>query len=160
MKELNVNLKMVCFDMDGTIADLYGVKGWLDMLESHDPTPYMEANPMWNMVELAEVLMELKAVGIEIRVISWLSRSTTPEYDRLVRNAKREWLDENEFFADHIHLVKYGTTKADCVRKYLADDETAILIDDNAKVREGWRLGGTIDPTTCDLVEALRSLLP
>ena len=22
--------KMVCFDMDGTIADLYGVKGWLE----------------------------------------------------------------------------------------------------------------------------------
>lgn len=160
MKELNVKIKMVCFDMDGTIADLYGVKGWLDMLESHDPTPYMVANPMWNMAELAEVLMALKANGTEIRVISWLSKSATAEYNGMVRQAKREWLEEYGFVADHIHLVKYGTTKADCVRKYLAEDETAILIDDNAKVREGWALGGTIDPTACDLVEALRSLLP
>jgi hypothetical protein len=45
------------------------------------------------------------------------------------------------------------------VRRYLAEDETAILIDDNAKVREGWHLGETIDPTACDIIEILRSLL-
>ena len=46
-------LKMICFDMDGTIADLYGVENWLDMLRNYNPTPYEVAKPMWNMTELA-----------------------------------------------------------------------------------------------------------
>jgi hypothetical protein len=33
------------------------------------------------------------------------------------------------------------------------------LIDDNAKVRRGWHLGETIDPTACDLLEILKNLL-
>ena len=31
--------------------------------------------------------------------------------------------------------------------------------DDEAKNREAWNLGRTIDPTSCDLIEALRGLL-
>ena len=30
-------MKTLVFDMDGTIADLYGVKGWLKMLRAEDP---------------------------------------------------------------------------------------------------------------------------
>ena len=37
---------MVCFDMDGTIADLYGVNGWLEMLREENARPYGIANPM------------------------------------------------------------------------------------------------------------------
>ena len=153
------NLKMVCFDMDGTIADLYGVPGWLDMLNANDPTPYEVANPMWDMRDLVDVLYELKANGIEIRVVTWLSQGSTAEYDEMVRNAKREWLETYGLPIDHFHGVQYGATKANSVRKYLAVNETAILVDDNAKVRKGWTLGETIDPTTCDLVNALRKLL-
>ena len=79
MKELNVNLKMVCFDMDGTIADLYGVEGWLSMLRNENPLPYEIAKPMWDMKALADVLMALKLAEIEIRVISWLSKDSTEE---------------------------------------------------------------------------------
>ena len=32
--------KEICFDMDGTIADLYGVEGWLEDLEHFSPRPY------------------------------------------------------------------------------------------------------------------------
>ena len=152
-------VKMICFDMDGTIADLYSVKGWLEKLRAFDPTPYVEAKPMWDMIDLADVLMELQEVGIEIRVITWLSKETTPDYDRAVRLAKREWLDERAFPYDHFHGVAYGATKADSVRRYLAEDESAILIDDNAKVREGWHLGEAIDPTAIDIVEYLKGLL-
>ena len=153
------NLKMVCFDMDGTIADLYGVPGWLEMLNANDPTPYEVANPMWDMRDLVDVLYELKANGIEIRVVTWLSQGSTAEYDELVRTAKREWLATYGLPIDHFHGVQYGATKANSVRKYLAVNETAILVDDNAKVRKGWTLGETIDPTACDLVNALRKLL-
>ena len=159
MKEINVNLKMVCFDMDGTIADLYGVEGWLPMLRAENPLPYEIAKPMWDMEALADVLMALKLAEIEIRVISWLSKDSTEEYKNAVRKAKLEWLVENGFPFDKVHFVQYGATKADSVRRYLADDECAILIDDNAKVCNGWYLGGTINPTECDLIEALKNLL-
>ncbi len=153
------NVKMVCFDMDGTIADLYGVNGWLEGLRAYDPAPYVKAEPMWNMPELANVLGELRMVGIEIRIITWLSAESTTEYDNEVRKAKREWLENMGFPYDHFHGVKYGTTKASCVSRYLEESETAILIDDNAKVRNGWSLGDTIDPTTENIIEMLKALL-
>lgn len=150
---------MICFDMDGTIADLYGVENWLPMLRDFDPTPYEVAEPMWQMTELAEVLNLLRAVGVEIRIITWLSKDSTPQYDAEVREAKRNWLAEQNFPFDHFHGVQYGATKADSIRRYLPNGETAILIDDNAKVRNGWHMGETIDPTACDIVEVLRNLL-
>ena len=154
-----MKVKMICFDMDGTIADLYGVNGWLEMLRRYDPTPYIEARPMWDMDELAAILNGLRIMGVEIRIITWLSKESTKEYDKEVRVAKREWLEHYDFPFDHFHGVAYGTTKADSVRKYLAADESAILIDDNAKVREGWHLGEVIDPTVSNIVEILKGLL-
>lgn len=153
-----MNVKMICFDMDGTIADLYGVSGWLERLRAFDPTPYTEAEPIWNMAELNEVLNSLRICGIEVRIITWLSKETTTEYDNLVREAKREWLEKCGFPFDNFHGVAYGTTKANCVRKYL-DEGEAILIDDNAKVREGWHLGEAVDPTAINIVEYLKGLL-
>ena len=150
---------MICFDMDGTIADLYGVHNWLDMLRNFDPTPYVKAEPMWDMAELANLLRKVQANGIEIRIITWLSAETTADYDREVRNAKRDWLNTYDFPFDHFHGVRYGATKADSIRHYLAEDETAILFDDNAKVRKGWHMGDAIDPTTCDICEVLRRIL-
>ena len=152
-------VKMVCFDMDGTIADLYGVNGWLEMLREENARPYEIAKPMWDMIELAEVLNELRAREIEIRIISWLAKNSTETYKDEVRQAKVEWLDRMGFPYDKAHFVQYGSTKADSVRRYLADDECAILVDDNRKVCNGWHLGETINPTECDLIEALRSLL-
>ena len=150
---------MICFDMDGTIADLYGVENWLEMLRAFDPTPYEIAEPMWDMAELADLLHQAQTIGIEIRIITWLSKESTTEYDDAVRVAKRNWLAEQGFPFDHFHGVRYGATKADSVRRYLGEGETAILIDDNAKVRQGWTMGDTIDPTACDLVEILKGLL-
>ena len=159
MKEINVNLKMVCFDMDGTIADLYGVEDWLPMLRNENPLPYQVAKPMWDMTALAEILTALKLAEVEIRVISWLSKDSTEEYKSEVRKAKKEWLDEVGFPYDKLHFVQYGATKADSIRKYLAENETAMLIDDSKAVRKGWHLGETVDPTECDILEVLKNLL-
>ena len=152
-------IKMICFDMDGTIADLYGVKGWLEMLRNEDTTPYEVAEPMWNVEVLNAILMALQAKGIQIRVISWLSKDSTEEYKTATREAKKDWLADNAFPYDHFHGIKYGATKADAIRKYLAEDETAILIDDNDKVRRGWHMGEAINPTTTDIIEYLAGLL-
>lgn len=141
--------KMICFDMDGTIADLYGVNGWLEKLRNEDPTPYMNAAPMWDMAKLRDVLLRLSEIGWEIRVISWLSKGASPEYNKEVRQAKREWLRRHNFPMDKAHFVAYGTTKANSVRK-AANGEICILVDDNSKVREGWTLGETINPLEID----------
>lgn len=151
--------KMVVFDMDGTIADLYAVPNWLQMLRAEDPTPYTMAKPMWEMDILADVLNELRANGIEIRIVTWLSKDSTEEYKNLVRQAKLEWLGEMGFPFDNFHGVQYGATKANSVRRYLEEEETAILIDDNAKVRNGWTLGETVDPTEINIIEFLENLL-
>jgi len=141
---------MYVFDMDGTIADLYGVKDWLPKLRNYNASPYKEAKPMWDMARLAKAL---KASGAKVVVVTWLSKDSTKEYDIAVRKAKLEWLKENGFPFDKFHGVKYGTTKANCVRRYLAENELAVLIDDNAKIRKGWSLGETVNPVETDLIE-------
>lgn len=147
--------KTLVFDMDGTIADLYGVDGWLDMLRNENPTPYEVAEPLYDMRALNSILTIFRIMGWRIVVTTWLSKGSTPEYDHMVRNAKLDWLDKVGFVYDEIHLVKYGTTKANCTRKH---GGFQVLIDDNEKVRKGWSLGDTIDPTE-QLFEKLLDLL-
>ena len=148
--------KMICFDMDGTIADFYSVPNWLDKLRAEDSSPYSDAAPMWNMGELRKVLLLLISEGWEVRVISWLSKDSNESYKNEVRKAKLEWLAKYNFPYRRCHLVAYGTTKADCVRRWASP---AILVDDNEKVRNGWHLGETIDPTKVNLIKELRKLL-
>ena len=152
-------VRMIVWDMDGTMADLYGVDGWLEMLENENPLPYEIAKPMWDMERLVNVIRGLQDFGIEQRIVTWLSMESSEQYKVETRNAKREWLDRFDFPYDHFHGVQYGATKADSVRKFLADDETAILIDDSAKVRKGWHLGETIDPTETNVIDFLETLL-
>ena len=56
----------ICFDMDGTIADLYGVDGWLDKLIASDSSPYTMAKPLVNLNSLARLLNRLQKKGYEI----------------------------------------------------------------------------------------------
>lgn len=135
-------MKTLVFDMDGTLADTYGVDGWLKMLRAEDPTPYIKAEPLYDMVLLTAILWVLKNDGWRIAVTSWLAKESSPEYDAEVRQAKIDWLRRYDFPYDEIHLVKYGTTKANCTRKL---GGFQILIDDNENVRKGWTLGDAID---------------
>ena len=147
--------KVIIFDMDGTIADLYGVNGWLEMLKAENPMPYEIAKPIYDMVELSEILNELKKIGYIIAITTWLAMGSTREYDRQVRLAKLAWLEKYNFPYDEIHLVKYGTTKANCTRKL---GGYQILVDDNEKIRNGWNLGTTINANE-NIIEQLRMLL-
>jgi phosphoglycolate phosphatase-like HAD superfamily hydrolase len=147
--------KVIVFDMDGTIADLYGVNGWLEMLKAENPMPYEIARPMYDMNELVEILNELKKIGYIIAITTWLAMGSTKEYDKQVRLAKLAWLEKYGFPYDEIHLVKYGTTKANCTRKL---GGFQILVDDNEKIRQGWNLGSTINANE-NIIEYLRELL-
>lgn len=147
--------KVLVFDMDGTIADLYGVQGWLEDLRSENPRPYKVARPMYDMETLGYILEILKDQGWKIVVTSWLAKGSTREYDEMVRRAKREWLERYQFPVDEIHLVKYGTAKANCTRKL---GGYQILVDDNETVRKGWTLGETINANE-NILEKLVDLL-
>lgn len=147
--------KVLVFDMDGTIADLYGVKGWLEDLRTYNPRPYVKAKPLYDMDALNGILNALKEQGWTIAVTTWLAKDSTKAYDDEVRKAKLEWLAKYDFPYDEIHLVKYGTTKANCTRK---TGGYQILIDDNEKVRKGWRLGNTINAQN-DIMYELAKIL-
>ena len=117
--------KTINFDLDGTLADLYGVDNWLNDLINSNPRPYAVAKPLVKMQVLARMLNTKKRQGFTINVISWLAKNSTPEYDEMVRNAKIEWLKKHlksvEF--DNIFIVKYGTPKQNLAKGFLFDDE-------------------------------------
>lgn len=146
--------KMLVFDMDGTIADLYGVKNWLNDLRNEKVDPYVNAKPLYNMEEMAKVLADCKANGWTIAVTTWLAKDASKEYDKEVAKAKKNWLIKHSFPVDEIHCLKYGRTKANATRKK-ADFQ--ILIDDNKKVRDGWTLGTTVN-AEYDIMNFLKSL--
>ena len=127
--------KAIYFDMDGTLANLYGVEGWLDKLRQYDASPYAEAQVMLNMQALAHRLNALQRAGYTIGVISWLSLESTAEYDKAVTEEKIAWLKKHlgSVKFDEIHITKYGKRKSK-----LAKVKGGILFDDNAKVRKEW----------------------
>ena len=71
MKQLNVTIN---FDLDGTIANLYGVDGWLEMLIAHDETPYAIAEPLVRLNILARMLNRLQREGYRLAVLSSLAK--------------------------------------------------------------------------------------
>lgn len=147
--------KTLVFDMDGTIADLYGVENWLSDLRSENPRPYAIAKPLYDMEGLNILLNTFKNLGWRVVVTTWLAKGSSKEYDRLVREAKLAWLEKYNFPYDEIHLVKYGTTKANCTRNI---GGFQVLVDDNENVRKGWRLGDTINANE-NIIEKLIDLL-
>lgn len=122
----------IYLDMDGTIANLYGVDGWLDMLHASDPTPYAKAEKLIDETALERLVN----MGYELGIISWLAKNSNKEYDKAVRTAKRNWLKENFPNIDftEIHIVKYGTPKSK-----VAKEKNGILFDDEEKNRTEWK---------------------
>lgn len=152
-------MKMLVFDMDGTLGATYDVPNWLEKLRAEDTSPYEQAEPMWDMTTLTELLADFRAKGGMVAIITWLSMGSTQQYKERTRQAKIEWLEKYNFPYDEFHGVQYGTTKADSIRRKIKDKDTAILFDDSEKVRKGWHLGETVDPTTEDIIKYIKNLL-
>lgn len=130
--KMNVTIN---FDLDGTIADLYGVENWLEMLRAYDETPYMIAKPLIRLNILARMLNRLQREGYKIAVISWLSKDSNVDYNERVTNAKMEWLVKHlpSVHWDNINIVEYGTPKEN-----FCGTPFDILFDDEEKNRENW----------------------
>lgn len=141
--------RKIWFDMDGTIADLYGVECWLEMLRAGDATPYAAAKPLVRMQSLARILNRLQRQGYEIGIVSWLSKCSDPDYDRAVTAAKLAWLDRHlaSVHFDHIDIIAYGTPKQ--------DGRSGILFDDEEHNRNEWT-GMAYDET--DILKVLKAL--
>lgn len=131
MREMNLTLN---FDMDGTIADLYGVENWLEMLMAEDETPYAIAKPLINLSLLARLLNKCIKKGIKVNVISWLAKNSTKEYDEKVIKAKTAWLKNHLPSVDfnEIFIIAYGTPKSNFA------SDNAILFDDEKPNRDTW----------------------
>lgn len=142
-------MKNIYFDMDGTIADLYGVPNWLEDLLHEDVRPYAVARPLVNLQALARILNRLIRSGWTVNIISWTSRGGSAEYNRAVATAKREWLAQHlrsvPFTA--IEILPYGTPK----ELY----GNGILFDDEEHNREAWGEGAY---TEKEIFKILKSL--
>jgi len=140
----------IWFDMDGTIADLYGVEGWLESLIACDTHPYEVAAPMFDTLALAALLNEVKANGHEIGIISWTSKGGSVEYNARVTVAKEEWLARNlpTVTWNTIKVVDYGTNKKTACGG-------GILFDDEEGNRNTWGKGAF---KPCEILEILAHL--
>ena len=144
--------KAIYFDMDGTIADLYGVEGWLNDLESENERPYATAKPLIRMSALARVLNRLQKEGYTIGIVSWLSKGGSDDYNEKVTYAKQKWLKQHlaSVNFDEINIVKYGTPKSTAV-----NIQGGILFDDEEKNRAEWN-GTAFDVD--NIIEILKAL--
>lgn len=132
MKNINITIN---FDMDGTIADLYGVENWLEYLIAGDTFPYANAEPLLRLSALARRLNTLQRNGYQLAIISWLSKSGTEEYNERVAEVKLEWLAKHlpSVKWNEIHIVPYGTPKQNFCYNPLD-----ILFDDEERNRTNW----------------------
>ena len=139
----------IYFDMDGTIADLYGVDDWLKKLRAEDASPYAEARPLVNLSRLARLLHKAQRNGYKVGVISWTSKNGSETYNAEVATAKTGWLGKHlpSVKWDEIKIVAYGTPKSKL--------GSGILFDDEATNRADWG-ESAFEPS--QIFEILRSL--
>ena len=132
MKNINITIN---FDMDGTIADLYGVENWLEYLIAEDTFPYATAEPLLRLSTLARRLNTLQRNGYQLAIISWLSKSGTEEYNERVTEVKLAWLAKHlpSVNWNEIHIVPYGTPK-----QTFCYNPLDILFDDEERNRSNW----------------------
>ena len=125
MKKINVYL-----DMDGTIADLYNEPNWLEDLMASNTRPFENAKPMTDEETLFKFF---PADKYEIKVLSMTPKNATKDYCKKVENAKNEWL--NKYFPriTKRYYLPYGNNKN------LKNSKNAILVDDNATIRENYK---------------------
>lgn len=148
-------MNTVWLDMDGTIANFYGVENWLEDLQTGKTRPYEIAKSLYDSKDLNKVLFNLKARGYKVGIVSWSAKCATAEYTRRIKEAKIQWLKKQKIYnlLDEILITEYGVRKADICRKY----GRGILVDDEQRNREEWDLGLAIDATEniLDILEKL-----
>ena len=144
----------IFFDMDGTISDFYGVKGWLEYLQNENPFPYRNAKSRVNEVAFSEIINTLQKMGVKIGIITWTSKDSSTDFHEAVIAEKLLWLQRNfpEIAFDEFHAIKYGTPK----EQFCSSND--ILFDDEEQNRKDWRKKGHAF-TELFIVETLKEIL-
>lgn len=126
----------VCFDLDGTLFDLYGKSNWLELLETESAGAFIgDFLPEINVTELLNVVEKLKAFGVVFEVITWLPKNATKAYEEICTAEKMAWCSENLPFVSKVVCQSYGIPKQKAITK---SAKTMILIDDNKEVCTMW----------------------
>ena len=124
----------IYFDMDGTIADLYGFDNWLNYLLADDTTPYSDCEVLPWFNEVLYHVQALRELGVTIGVISWGAKDSSKKYHAATRKAKLNWLNNHGFEIDEYHVQYYGTPKINIAKI----KKNVILVDDDENVRANW----------------------
>ena len=125
MKKINVYL-----DMDGTIADLYNEKNWLEDIITENVKPFENAKPMTT----EEVLYRhFPKSHYEIKILSMTPKDARKEYCDEVAKAKDAWLDKYFPSLKTRIYLPYGNNKN------LKNSKNAILVDDSIPIRESYK---------------------
>lgn len=122
--------KTVYLDMDGTIADLYGINNWLERLRNEDHTIFEECEPF---ISESDLMKYFPTEEYEIRICSMTPKNATKKYCEDVKKQKNAWLDK--FFPNikKRYYLPYGNNKN------YKNSKDCILVDDNKNIRENYR---------------------
>lgn len=148
-REVKTMNRQINFDMDGTIANLYGESGWLDDIINERVNPYVNAKPMVNMNSLARILNRLITNGYTVNIISWTAKNGSVKYNERIAEAKRNWIKKHlrSVNFNNVYVIPYGTPK----QHYGFD----ILFDDEEQNRNNWN-GEAYDEK--NIIEVLKQL--
>ena len=123
-------MKKIYLDMDGTIANLYEQKNWLERLQKEDTTIFLECQPL---IEQKELLRLFPPQYYDIVILSMTPYNCSKEYHNQVIEQKNQWLDI------HFPLLKKRIYKKYGNNKNLKNSVNAILIDDNETIRNTFK---------------------
>lgn len=152
------NDKLLIFDMDGTIADLYNTENWSERLDNGDATVYADAKPMIDMVEFHSLLNALKMANYKIIILSWLSKNDDPDFHKRIITAKKNWIEKYNIPVDEVIITKYGIDKHDTITAKFPS-ANIIIFDDDVTVRASFPENSAIDPQKVDINQFLRVML-
>ena len=122
----------ILFDLDGTVADLYGRNDWLEKLRAEVPI-YEELEPLVDMIELTTIAERLVEKGVEFGVVTWLSMGASIDYEFVTAMEKFRWCQKYMPYISEFEAQPYGTPKQTNYHHC-----KCILIDDNAEVRQSF----------------------
>lgn len=116
--------------MDGTIADLYGQKNWLERLRKEDTTIFLECQPL---ITESDLYFLFPPYEYEIIILSMTPKGASKEYHKQVIEQKNKWLDNYFPSIKRRIYQRYGNNKN------LKNSKQAILVDDNETIRANFK---------------------